>query len=268
VEETMAKHDTLQFFINPGDIQWLEDLADEGYGTFEDYFPKSAKGALEASDPYYGRNVIWDGVSGRMIRVTANGARAIEGNIFDKHKLSSVVDGIREADDRVVFVAPYGTVTVITIQEVKESLEYAEDEDEDNVLTTGDDELDQWLVDPASVLYDIGYFDLDEVKAYQQDPKGFIKQWSDDPADRKEKREEMEEAVAEVNRLQEALQYAVDHDEGDLGSFSFQIRDGNHRAFGALLAGEPYIYMILAEGQYQELDPNNPQDALILDALE
>jgi GNAT superfamily N-acetyltransferase len=252
---------------NPSDLGWLEELAAEGYGTFEDYYPESAKGTLKASDPYFGRDVIWDGVSGRMIRLTADGARAIEGNIFDKHKLSAVVEGIQIAKSRVVFVAPYGTVTVITLQDVKDSIEYADD-DPEGVMTTGDDELDQWLVDPAAVLYDIGYFDLDEVKAYQQDPRGFIKQWSDDPADRKEKRQEMKEAVAEVNRLQEALQYAVDHDEGDLGSFSFQIRDGNHRAFGALLAGEPYVYMIITDNQYQDLDPNNPEDRRILDALE
>ena len=31
------------------------------------------------------------------------------------------------------------------------------------------------------------------------------------------------------------------------------IRDGNHRAFGALVAGEPYVYVMVSDNQLQDL---------------
>ena len=210
---------------NPGDLPYLTDLADSGYGDFADYYPASAAGELKPTDPYYGRNVIWDGISGQMVRVQPDMAQAIDGNQFDADKLASIVSGIDEAQDRVVFTAPYGTVHFITPDDVRESIECAEDYP-DYVLTTGDADLDEWLVDPSDF--------------------------------------SPEEARDSI----EALEHAVEHNEGDLGSFTFTLRDGNHRAFGAMIAGEPYVYMILEDNQFQDLDPDFPGDQEILDMLE
>lgn len=210
------------FVENPGDVEWLEDLAEEGEGYFDDYYPVSAAGEMEPSDPYYGRNVIWDGIDGRMMRVGPRYARAIEGNIFDPDKLAAVRDGILEAEDRVVLTAPYGTASVVTPQDVKESIEYANDYP-DYVLTTGDDELDRWLVEGDNYIL--------------------------------------------RHDLQQRLAVAVARNEGDLGEIIFTFRDGNHRAFGAFAAGEPYVYAILEDNQFQDLDPNDPQDAIILGEL-
>ncbi len=215
-----------RLYKNPGDYELLDELADEGIGDFEEYYPQSAAGELEPSDPFYGRNVIWDGISGRTLRVYADYARAIDGNIFDPDKLSAVRDGIIHAPNRTVLTAPYGTVSVVTPQDIKESIEYADDYP-DYVLTTGDSDLDDYLVDPD---------DFDE-----------------------EEQAESEELLTE----------AVANGEGDLGKLVYTIRDGNHRAFGALLAGEPYIWMILEDNQFQDLDPSKyPDDQLIVDALD
>ena len=46
---------------------------------------------------------------------------------------------------------------------------------------------------------------------------------------------------------------AVEDGDGDLGEWVYQIRDGNHRAFGALLAGEPHIYVFLGSDDYSRL---------------
>lgn len=219
---------------NPSDLEWLEQLAEDGYGEFAEYYPASAAGELEPSDPYYGRNVIWDGISGRMIRIVPDYARAIEGNIFDADKLAAIVSGIKEALERVVFTAPYGNAHVVTLQDVKESIEYADDYP-DHVLTTGDDELDSYLVFGDD--YILGEYGEDEFDQVKRD-------------------------------LEDQLAKAVDEDQGDLGELTFQIRDGNHRAFGAMIAGEPYVYMILGENQFHYLDPNDPADQRILEALE
>jgi hypothetical protein len=196
---------------NPGSLARLEALADEGSGDFEEHYPQSARGEYdaEAEDIYYGRDVLWIGTEGRMVKVDPDYAMAIWGNTFDADKLAAVVQGIRDADDRVVFVAPYGTVVKIDPTVVKESIEYADEEEMDRPYTTGDEELDRYLVDP------------DEFKGRKRE-------------------------------MQAKLKVAVKRSSGDLGKFQFTIRDGNHRAFGAMLAGEPYIYMIVADNQMQD----------------
>jgi ParB-like nuclease family protein len=210
---------------NPA-ADYLAELADMGDGELEDYFPQTAAGEMETFDRnlYYGRNVIWDGYDGRMVRVSAEHLDPIEGNIFDEDKLAAVRDGILQAEERLVFTAPYGEAHLIQVDDIKESIEYGDDD----VLTTDDEELDRWLVDWEEYLYEEGF-----------DP-------DDDP-------EAWAEAQAE---MQAQLEQAVRDGWGDLGAFRFQIRDGNHRAFGALAAGEPYIWMIISDNQMQ--DANDP----------
>jgi hypothetical protein len=210
---------------NPGHLPGVEEIAGEGYGELFDYYPKTAAGEIDEHDGdfYYGRNVIWAGDQGRMVRADPDYLQHVWGNIFDPDKLAAIVSGIEEADERLVFVAPYGTASKIDLQSVKESHEYAEDEGLDRPYTTGDEELDRYLVEPEQVLYE----------------------YADEPGD-----EAWEEARADIeDRLQEALA----NDEGDLGQWVVTIRDGNHRAFGALMAGEPYVYVMLSDNQMQDL---------------
>jgi len=211
---------------NPGHLPSVTEIAEQGYGEFEDYFPASAAGEMDTDqgDAYHGRNVIWLGDEGRMFRVDPDYLTHIWGNIFDEDKLAAVVNGIEQAEERVTFFAPYGQVTKVGLDEVRESIQYADDEGLDRPLSTGDEELDQYLIDPEEVLEE--YADPDD------EPKEFASK------------------KAEFDRQ---LREAVDSDEGDLGSWTATIRDGNHRAFGALVAGEPYIWMILYDNDYQDL---------------
>lgn len=199
-------------------------MAAEGYGELSDYYPKTAAGEIDEHDGdfYYGRNVVWAGEQGRMVRADPDYLQHIWGNIFDPDKLAAIVSGIEEADDRLVFVAPYGTVGRIGLQDVKESHEYAEDEGLDRPYTTGNDELDRYLVDRDDVLDEYGdEGDLDRVQAEKD--------------------------------LDAALAEAVQDGAGDLGEWVVTIRDGNHRAFGALMAGEPYVYVMVSDNQMQDL---------------
>jgi len=231
---------------NPSDLDRVEQFAAEGYGELEDYYPRTAAGELTPTDPAVGRNVGWDAVDGRSIRVDPEYLTAIAGNIFEPDKLAAIISGIEQSPERLVFTAPYGTVSVVGLIDVTESIEYAEDEGLERPLTTGDGELDQWLVEPEDLLSDT----IGEEWDYDSD--------AEYAAERLRFTQEMEQALAE----------AVVIGQGDLGKLTFTIRDGNHRAFGAILAGEPFVWMILEENQFQDLDPGDPQDRLILDELE
>ena len=156
-----------------------------------------------------------------MIRAYPENMLHISGNEFDPDKLAAVVSGIQEAPDRVVFTAPYGEVNVVELIDVKESQKNFEEDGLERPYTTGDEELDQYVEDPAYALVD---YDMDSP----------------------------EEAEAKRD-FEDRLRYAVEHDEGDLGAIVVTIRDGNHRAFGALLAGEPYVYVMVSDNQMQDL---------------
>lgn len=226
-------------------LEDAEQIAEQGVGDPEEYYPLSSQGDEselydEGYTKYYGRNVVWLGREGEMFRARPEYIEAIEGNIFDPDKLASVVDLVEGHSDRIPFVAPVADVVLITPQDVKESIEY--EEEEGRHLTTGDEELDLFLVDPdeALELYSDLYDeeeDYESEAAYQADRADAIKAFETD------------------------LASAVDRGDGDLGSFRVQIRDGNHRTFGALLAGEPYVYVWVIDwtmddvrrGKYPEL---------------
>jgi hypothetical protein len=233
---------------------YLAELAETGYGELEDYYPRTAAGTMEVfsdADLYYGRNVIWDGTEGRMVRVSAEHMEPIEGNIFDADKLHAIVSGIENAEDRLVFTAPYGEAHVITLTDIRESIKYGDAEP----LTLDDEELDQWLVDPDDFLDEQGY-DSADLKEYLNNPQAYLEFYSDDPEEQAEMVEIFNQAVVLRQEMQDQLVQAVAEGWGDLGQFRFQIRDGNHRGFGALAAGEPYIWMIISNNQMQ--DVNDP----------
>ena len=224
----------LGFLRNPSHLQYIAALTESGSGSFEDYYPLSAAGEMDTrhASLYYGRNVIWDGYTGQMVRAYPKYIQHVSGNQFDADKLAAIVSGIDEAPDRVVLTAPYGNVNFIDPLDVKESIEsmrHGDDEGLDEPLSTGDDDLDEWLVDPER-------FDKGD--------------------------------QAHMKRL---LKEAVRLKQGDLGKLACTIRDGNHRAFGALLAGEPYIWMIVEDNQMQDLHRKGrktPGQRAILDELE
>jgi hypothetical protein len=183
---------------------------------------------------------VWIGTKGRMFRADPDYMQHIWGNIFDEDKLAAVVKGIVNGEDRVHFYAPYGTISKIDIQSIIESLQYAEDEGLDRPYTTGDEELDLFLLDPDELLYELT---------------------SEEPGD-----DFWEE---EKKRLEEELQEAVDSESGDIGQWAVTIRDGNHRAFGAAIAGEPYIWVLIDDNQYQDLvNSKRKKDKELLELLQ
>lgn len=211
------------YWANPdGHIEKLRHLVREVTpDTFETYYPQTAANDYADSDDlYYGRRVIWDGIPGRMLKVKAEYVIPTPGNIFDSQKISAVVDTIEEGH-RPIFKAAYGYASKITRKHIIESLIYDEDEFQ---LTTGDPELDQFLIDTNNVL--ANYIDLADMAAYEELLTDFRNRLTQ----------------AEVNK------------EGDLGKWQVTLRDGNHRVFGALLAGEPDVYIMIAANQMQDIN--------------
>ena len=56
------------------------------------------------------------------------------------------------------------------------------------------------------------------------------------------------------SELELQLKEAEESGSGDLGKFIFQIRDGNHRAFAAIEAGEKYIWIKISDNQIQNIE--------------
>ena len=171
---------------------------------------------------YYGRNVIWIGETGQTVKLTADQVYPVWGNIFDNDKINAVINKIMNSEDRVYMYTPYGEMSRVSLEDVRDSIEY-DDQTEHRILTTGDNELDKYLKYP-------------------------------DNYDEEEKTE-----------LEQELQYAVETQSGDIGNYIFQLRDGNHRAFGAFGAGEPYIYATLSKSQFQRI--NEPESQGYRDQL-
>jgi len=219
----------------PSPVDVLRELADfarleDGVAPLEDCYPKTAAGAIKArkTDLFPGRRVAWHGHEGRMIRIDADYLVPLDGNIFYPEKLAAVEEAVQgaSASDPLVFDAAYGMAFVIDAVRVAESIQYHEEGSTQPVYTTGRRDLDAYLANKDEYLEAFG------------DPS--------DPDD--------EEVQAEDQRMQKALAEAERTGRGDLGKLGFQVRDGNHRVFGALLGGEPFVWLILEENQRQDLD--------------
>jgi len=182
------------------------DLEDFGFTPAVEEYYGDAK--------YYGRNVIWVGTEGEMIKLTPVQLVPIEGNIFDFNKLATLRAAIENSDDRIELRSGYAAMSRVDPDSVRESIEYAED-NQDGELTTGDEDLDAWLVDPRGAVADGLYRTQAEAKA--------------------------------------ALKDAVRRKQGHLGMWIAQVRDGNHRAFAAVAAGERYVYLKVADNDLQDM---------------
>lgn len=172
---------------------------------------------VDDDELYHGRHVVWRGMPGRMLRLDWDQLQATQGNPFDFDKVGTFAEIIREGryGDKPVMGAPPVMLTLVGLDDVAESHQAAQgDELFDSYgmtrpFTTGDEELDEFLADEAA------YLDQHE----------------------DEERHAVESEM--VARAEDALA----RQEGDLGSVVGYLRDGNHRAFAAQLAGEPDLWV-------------------------
>lgn len=173
-------------------------------------------------DPYYGRNIIWYGEKGRMVKVTPQNSEPMWGNIFDNNKINDTAKAIRNSEDRAEFNAPLAHITIIDILYIEENLQanehgdlmYDPAIDDVHIFTTGDDELDAYLLNSEEFLDDNSYDD--------------------------EERQELEAAMENYKKQAQAEEW------GDVGNLHITLRDGNHRRVAAFRSGEPFIWATVA----------------------
>lgn len=187
---------------------------------FREYYPKSAAGELRPSYGWtemIGEGVRWQVEPGSAVWIESRYLRPIAGNIFDEHKLGAVAKAVKQArrEERstIAMMAGYGQIHRLDPEWIAESQAYRDDNIGDP-FTTGDRQLDEWLV-----------------RRYNRE--------NDD----EEENQEMEERLAE----------AVASNQGDLGQWTATVRDGNHRTFGAVLGGEQKVAIRLYDNDEQEL---------------
>jgi hypothetical protein len=207
------------------DAQEIEGSVDDGLlGELASAMPDPNE-----SDPdevYSGRDVRWLGLSGRMYCARWDQVHATPGNQFDGDKLATFA-ALFEENPGILIEASPAQATVIGRRDVQESQRSARDSElfvtfgMSRPLTTGDEDLDAYLIDPKQYIRD-NVYDVDDAKELEAD-------------------------------LLERLGEAEKQRRGDLGKYVFQLRDGNHRAFAAQLAGEPYVWL-LVRSKYMQND--------------
>lgn len=133
---------------------------DSGY---DDFYPDIDAEKIEYEENlnniYCGKKVCWIGDEGKMMKVSVNYIYSIQGNQFYQDKLSHLTNRIL-ASDRTYLYAPYGIMSIIDIDDIKESLEYADHGYEHRPLTTGDDYLDHYILNKS---------DFDEEESEEMD---------------------------------------------------------------------------------------------------
>lgn len=167
---------------------------------------------------YNGRKVRWVGTEGRMMKLDWDQIHAAPGNPFEPGKVLAFAELIGSGDKPLINAPPV-LLSDVTLDDVEESLHALAREElfashgMTRPFTAGDEELDEYIANPD-----------DYIETYAAD---------DDDADTI--RADMTERADE----------AVEQNLGDLGKITAQLRDGNHRAYGAYLAGEPDLWVIV-----------------------
>lgn len=169
--------------------------------------------------------VCWYGHTDRMIRVDVDYVYPIIGNQFYPDLVKRIEDKIRSSSylNPARLYCGYCNVKKIKLIDIKESLEYYEyGEDEfQKPLTTGDEELDK----------------------YVKDKEEYLENW---------------QSQYDKEEAESLLEKAIANNEGDLGKYIYQIRNGNHRVFAAKNAGEKYIWINLSISDYENLKGDSP----------
>lgn len=215
-----------------------------------------------------GRHVTWFGPEGRMMRVYPEYVFPRSDNIFDNAKLAAISKEVRRNED-VKFECGYASVSEIDYNDVVETrrskeriYEFGMDEpwsagwevDEylDNTESTVENWATDFLSDQGEEFYDYYYDDFVHIElGYNDVDVEDIKPVDEHPV-----------ALAMTEHLKAKVAEMHNTVDGDIGQFSVQMRDGNHRVFGSLHGGEPFVYVTVSK---QNVRNGNPR---LLKALE
>lgn len=173
---------------------------------------------IDEDDVYWADGVGWVGIQGQMMKLPWDQVAASPMNPFEPEK-TSAFKRLIASGERPIMYAPPAMLHRVSLVDVRESQEaHLRDElfashGTTRPYTTGDEELDEFLADEES----------------------FLETYAVDDDDEQTLRADM---TLRAER-------AISDNEGDLGKIVATLRDGNHRAFGAQLAGEDEVWIIV-----------------------
>lgn len=237
----------------------------------------------DQEDLLHGRWVTWVPTTYNIVRIPSKYVVATPTNIFDFDKLNFMYNTILNHEG--VFETPYGHLSVLGLVDIAETNKAVRDDlfesdyDLEEPWTTGDEDWDQLVVG--------WYFDLDDIDDLDIDVKGafdyYYREWDLDPEEAQEdlnmaleqvddqleefiglNREGLDELLLEhdldvdggiVDKLNAFAAYLERTEPGDIGEVEITLGDGNHRAFAAIAAGEPYIFASAVDLSQLKADP-------------
>lgn len=172
---------------------------------------------IDPDDIYSSDRVDWIGIQGQMMKLGWDQIHAFPGNPFVPSRVAAFRDIIRDSHDRPLLYAPPVQLYRVSLEDVRDTNdaqvrdELFESHGMSRPFTSGDEELDEFLADEED----------------------FLQTYADDEEDEQTLRSDM---LLRSER-------AIEEQSGDLGKIVAQLRDGNHRSFGAQLAGEDEIWV-------------------------
>jgi hypothetical protein len=181
---------------------------------------------------------VWlDDRGGAVERISPARLRATQGNIFSDDKLATFAAMIRDRKITHAYIPTVYSVGMVDLADVMESQRLRkEDLSYDGLTrpyTTDDPDLDAYLADPDE------YVRLNVM--------------DDDNPD---------EVSDLITDMKDRARRAEAEGWGDVGTRVGQLYAGNHRAFAALLSGEPEIWVRVMEQPTQPTQPTKAKARL------
>jgi hypothetical protein len=216
---------------------------------YENFNEKLSDDVKHGTVSYIGRKVIWYGNPSQMIAIHKDYVDSRDDNIYDNDKLNSLTNMIINSDDKVELECSYAYGNIISFDDIREQQEsYKSDRfsvdytHKEKPLSIGNKQLDDYI--GSEYLDDLNYnsnltdfIDYKYVIALNNEPiddiVNNIKTKLGDDLDI--------DLLEEFIEIELDLRDAISNNMGDLGTFRVQLRDGHHRVFGAINAGEEYI---------------------------
>lgn len=222
----------------------FDDFEDDDYSDFSDYYSDEEPQPGKFDKVFKGRRVSWIG-NEKTIEVDSEYVSSREDNISNPKKVKAVRDHIRYSDTRVTFTAPPADVRIIDgdfIFDTQEANARGDLDSEyriDKPFSTGDEDVDKFIYMDKKDYAEYCGLDKDFVTDEGEPDLEEIKQYVDE--------EDIEDTINEIeecfNDIKERMHYAFNKKTGDIGKTWAVLRDGNHRAWGAILAGETSIFV-------------------------
>lgn len=271
--ETLDSVEVVRIYYKNNDPQKLVESAlfdprrvtgDEEFSGTRRFNTPPTKEELKNWDKYHGRNIVWYGRKGETMQMHKDDVYPVEGQVWDSDELREVVQYIKDADDKVNFVTGWGIPTIVDIQDIIEEQQayyndhFESDYSYEEPSTLEDEDMDTYLGNPREFVENNFYWEDDELLDFvEENEYEVLKGHKTEEQVTQEYRDsgiptENDEAFDEWLQMELSIRQAIQDEDGDLGRVRMQMRDGNHRTFGAIASGEEYVFVRVDMNHFPE----------------